>query len=193
MAETAQAQDLVRIEGPFAIELDETSWNRQIDRAAAWLGNVISAQAAFRELLENTVPKIEEPNIRLYLSEMLENARRHERQAADLFRPIGREPASAGRGVAGTVVATARKVLGTIEGVAGGAAGNWRDIRELQIANLDAMGAFAVAEQLGLALAIHELRDLAFQIESEKSSDQLVLQEIMLEMASVSILYKASV
>lgn len=169
MSETAQMHESFRIEGPFAIELDDESWTRQLDRAHTWLGNVMTAQIAFRELLESTVPKIEEPNIRLYLSEMLKTARRHEEQAIGLFRAIGREPQS-GRGVAGTIVSTARKVLGTIEGVAGGAAGNWRDVRELLIANLDAMGAFAVAEQLGLALAIHELRDLAFQIEAEKST-----------------------
>ncbi|WP_437680270.1 hypothetical protein [Sorangium sp. So ce131] len=55
--------------------------------------------------------------------------------------------------------------------------------------HLDAMGAFAIAEQLGLALAHHELRDLAFAVEAEKSTDQLILKELMLEMAAVSILY----
>ena len=193
MRDLTHAQQPVRIDGPYLIELDEASWNEQLDRAQAWLGNVVAAQTAFRELLEGTVPNIEKPNVRLFLSEMLETARRHERQAQDLFPPIGREAAATSRGIAGTVVATARKAMGTVEGLAGGARGDWKDIRELLIANLDAMGAFAVAEQIGLALAIHELRDLAFQITTEKSSDQLVLQEIMLEMASASILYKKQV
>lgn len=191
-SETAHADGLVRIDGPYLIELDEESWNRQLDSAQAWLGNVITAQSAFRKLVEASVPKIEKPNVRLYLTEILETARRHERLAHDLFKPIGREPTT-GRQAAGSAVAAARRVMGTVEGLAGGAAGNWRDVRELLIANLDAMGAFAVAEQIGLALALHDLRDLAFSVTQEKSSDQLVLQEIMLEMASASILYKEQV
>ena len=193
MSEAVHADGFVRIGGPYLIELDEESWDRQLDNAQAWLGNVITAQSAFRKLVESSLPKIEKPNLHLYVSEILDTARRHERQAQDLFKPIGREPATTSRGAAGSVVATARKVMGAVEGLAGGAQGDWRDIRELLIANLDAMGAFAVAEQIGLALAIHDLRDLAFKITQEKSSDQLVLQEIMLEMASVSILYKENV
>ncbi|WP_437337445.1 hypothetical protein [Sorangium sp. So ce394] len=63
------------------------------------------------------------------------------------------------------------------------------NLHHLLMLNLDAMGAFAIAEQLGLALAHHELRDLAFDVEAEKSTDQLILKELMLEMAAVSILY----
>lgn len=192
MSDPIQGQDMVATRGPFLVELDTETRNGQLDRAAAWLGNVIAAQTAFRKRLESTAPKIEEPNIRLYLTEMLETARRHERQASDLFAPIGREPLQ-GRGVAGTILSATRTALNASEGLAGGAAGNWREIRELLIANLDAMGAFAIAEQFGLALAVRELRDLAFQIQCEKSSDQLVLQELMLEMASKSILYHENV
>jgi hypothetical protein len=175
--------------GPYVLNLGSETWDKHLDAAEEWLNNVITAQHAFRSLLEDTLKKIEKPNIRLYLSEMLETARRHEAAARDLPRTIGRQTDETGRGLAGAVVAGARKVVGTVEGLAGGAKGDWRDIRELLIANLDAMGGFAVAEQLGLALANAELRGLAFQVTAEKSSDQLVLQELMLEMASVSILY----
>ena len=178
----------VEIGGPFIIELDEESWTEHLDRAQAWLGNVITAQNAFRRLLEDIVPTIEKPNIRLFLSEMLDRAAEHEEKARNLLRHIDREP-SAGREAAGAVVAGVRSVVGTVEGLAGGGKGNWRKIRELLIANLDAMGAFAIAEQIGLALGIHPLRDETFQITAVKSSDQLILQEIMLEMASASILY----
>lgn len=174
---------------PILFELDDESWNQQLDRAEAWLGNVITAQVAFRELLEDTIPKVHKPNIRLYLSEMLQTAFRHEQRAHDLFEPLGREPAAGTRGMGGTLMSATRKVIGTVEGLAGGAKGDWRDIRELQIANLDAMAAFAVAEQLGLALGIPALRDVAFLVTGEKSTDNLVLQEIVLEMASASILY----
>lgn len=188
MVDAMQAAGVSGPNGPYLLNLDEASWGQHLDAAEAWLNNVITSQHAFRELLENTL-QVSKPNIHLYLSEMLETARRHEQAAEDLPRTIGRQPGSAGRGVAGRVLAGARKVMGTVEGIAGGAKDDWRDLRELQIANLDAMGGFAVAEQLGLALANAELRDLAFQVTSEKSSDQLVLQELMLEMASVSILY----
>jgi hypothetical protein len=74
-------------------------------------------------------------------------------------------------------------------GIAGGAKGNWEDLHHLVMLNQDAMAAFAIAEQLGLALAHHELRELAWGVEAEKSTDQLILKELMLEMAAVSILY----
>lgn len=176
-------------QGPWLLDLHGEAWEEHLDRAATWLGSVITAQTAFRQALEIAVPKIEEPNIRLFLSEMLERARRHEEVAHRLPRVIGREVADGTRGLAGRVVDVARKALDTVEAVAGGAKGNWKDLHHLLMLNLDAMGAFAIAEQLGLALAHHGLRDLAFEVEAEKSADQLVLKELMLEMAAVSILY----
>ncbi|MEH7095465.1 hypothetical protein V7077_11905 [Neobacillus vireti] len=56
--------------------------------------------------------------------------------------------------------------------------------------NQQAMGAFAVAEQLGLSLGIKEIVALAFPVVHEKTMHQLLLQEYMLEMAPISILYK---
>ncbi|HKN87624.1 MAG TPA: hypothetical protein VJV04_12245, partial [Nitrospiraceae bacterium] len=69
----------------------------------------------------------------------------------------------------------------------------WKDIRVLLIANLDSMGAFAVAEQLGMALGIPNIVDITFPIVHEKSTQHLLLQEYMLEMVSVSILYEAPI
>jgi hypothetical protein len=71
----------------------------------------------------------------------------------------------------------------------GGAKGPWQDIQQLYISNLNAMSAFAVAEQLGLALGIPAVLDITFGVEAQKSTDQLVLQEIAMEMCSISILY----
>ncbi|WP_437931833.1 hypothetical protein WMF37_22100 [Sorangium sp. So ce291] len=184
-----EGADPAAIEGPYLLNLDDETWGAHLDRAAVWLAHVITAQAAFRHALEIAVPKVAEPNIRQFLSEMLDRARRHEEVAHRLPRTIGREAADGTRGLAGAAMDVARKALDAVEGVAGGAKGNWKDLHHLLLLNLDAMGAFAIAEQLGLALAHHELRDLAFDVEAEKSTDQLILKELMLEMAAVSILY----
>lgn len=176
-------------EGPFVLNLAPETWDEHIDRASTWLANVVTTQAAFRNALEIAVPKIQEPNIRQFLSEILDRARQHEEVAHRLPRVLGRDAADGARGVTGIVMDVARKALDTVEGLAGGAKGNWKDLHHLLLLNLDAMGAFAIAEQLGLALAHHELRELAWAVEAEKSTDQLILQELMLEMAAVSILY----
>ncbi|WP_437664425.1 hypothetical protein [Sorangium sp. So ce1182] len=184
-----EGAELAAIEGPYLLNLDGETWGAHLDRAAIWLANVITVQAAFRNALEIAVPKVEEPNIRQFLSEILDRARRHEEVAHRLPRTIGRVAADGPRGLAGAAMDVARKALDAVEGVAGGAKGNWKDLHHLLMLNLDAMGAFAIAEQLGLALAHHELRDLAFDVVAEKSTDQLILKELMLEMAAVSILY----
>ena len=176
-------------EGPFLLNLAPEPWEEHLDRASTWLANVVTTQAAFRQALEIAVPKIEEPNIRQFLSEMLDRAHKHEEVAHRLPRVLGREAADGAHGLAGAVMDVARKALDTVEGLAGGAKGNWKDLHHLLLLNLDAIGAFAIAEQLGLALAHHELRDLAWAVEAEKSTDQLILQELMLEMAAVAILH----
>ncbi len=55
------------------------------------------------------------------------------------------------------------------------------------------MSAFAVAEQLGLALSIPEILDVTFPVIKQKSTDQLLLQKCALEMCSISILYKKTI
>ncbi|HEV7369154.1 hypothetical protein [Arenibaculum sp.] len=175
--------------GPILMELDPKAWETQLDRVEAWLNAVVTTQTAFRKLVEDTLPGVEKPNLHLYLSEILDTARRHEQAAGDLFRHIGRQPGT-GRQAMGVLMGKAHEVVADLEGLAGGAAGPWRDLRQMVIANMDAMGAFAVAEQLGLALGIHGLRDAAFPVVMEKSTQHLVLQELMLEMASMAILYR---
>jgi hypothetical protein len=75
----------------------------------------------------------------------------------------------------------------------GGAIGSWQNIHHLLTLNQQAMGAFAVCEQLGLSLGIKEIAAIGFSITHEKTMHQLVLQEYMLEMASISILYREDV
>lgn len=193
MSNTATATTTA-IAGPILIELDEQTWNEQIDAAAAWFDNLLMIQATFRDLAEDTAGKIGEPHIKAYITDIFEAARGHEQKARELYPIIGREPAQSGvRKLGGTLLSKASQVVADLQGAAGGAAGNWRDIRQLLLTNLDSMGAFAVAEQLGLALGLPEIVDITFPIVNEKSTQQLLLQEYMLEMAPKSILYKASV
>jgi hypothetical protein len=54
------------------------------------------------------------------------------------------------------------------------------------------MSAFAVAEQLGLALGRPRAGDVAFRIVSEKSAHQL-LREVFLEFAADAVLHRRDV
>ncbi|WP_347156658.1 hypothetical protein [Pontibacter chitinilyticus] len=176
---------------PVLIELDETTRNKQLDRAQAWFQNVLLTQASYRQLLEDTVEKVEEPHIREYLAELAVQARKHEEKITELFSAIDREPSDV-RKLLGQVMGKARQALGDFIAVAGGAVGPWQDLQQLYLSNYNSMGAMAVAEQLGLALGIPRIVEIAFGIVAEKSTDQLLLKECVLEMGSMSILYKES-
>lgn len=177
---------------PILLDLDEKTWERQIDRTVSWLGNVLVVQAEFRKLSETTAATIKEPHIKKYLEEVAARAQVHEDQARQMFRAIGREP-SKGRSLAGTVLSKAREAVGDVVGLVGGARGSWKDLRQLLLVSQDALGAFAIVEQLGYALALPELAGPAFQIVAEKTKHQLLIQEYMLEMGPVAILYHEDV
>lgn len=176
---------------PILVELDSESWNTWLDRAATWFGNVLMTQTTFRQLAEDTQDKVNEPHFKAFLKEIAETAKRHEEQAEALYRAIGRDPA-AGRKLMGTILSKAQETFGNLENMAGGAAGGFRDVRQLMLTNLDSMGAFAIAEQLGYALGLPEVANIAFAVENEKSKHQLLLQEIVLEMAAQAILYRTA-
>lgn len=171
------------------IELDAECRQEHYDRAASWFKNVQFTQASFRQLLEDTVDKVEEPHIKDYLYTMLEQAREHEQKVESLFAVIGQKPASI-RTIMGEFLGKSREAWADLLAFAGGAKGPWQDLQQLYISNLNSMSAFAVAEQLGLALGIPEILDITFEVVKEKSSAQLLLQECALEMCSKSILYK---
>ena len=174
---------------PVFIELDDECREEHFDRTEVWLKNVQLTQASFRQLLEDTVEKIEEPHIKSYLADMLKQAKEHEQKAEALFAVIGRKPSSM-RVLLGELVGKSREILADIIALTGGAKGPWQDVHQLYISNLNSMSAFAVAEQLGLALGIPEIIDITFPVVAQKSTDHLLLQEIALEMCSMSILYK---
>src|SRR4051812_36480630 len=174
---------------PVFIELDEACRQEHFDRTEAWLKNVQLTQASFRQLLEDTVGKIEEPHIKDYLTTMLDHAKEHEQQAEKLFAVIGREPSTL-RVKLGELAGKGRELLADMIALTGGAKAPWQDVHQLYISNLNSMSAFAVAEQLGLALGIPAIVDITYPVVSQKSTDQMLLQEIALEMCSMSILYK---
>jgi hypothetical protein len=174
---------------PILIELDPEFWKGQLDRVEGWLGNVVLTQSAFRELAEDVRDKLPQPQFHHFLEGIAEDARRHEEQIAGFYRMIGRDPAARGRATLGTVVAKGREILADIEGFAGGASGPWRDLRQLYQASLSATAAFGVVEQLGYALGHKEMAELAFEIVNAKHRRHLQLQEMVLEMAAVAILY----
>jgi len=176
---------------PVRIELDKACREEQFDRAEAWFKNVQLTQASFRQLLEDTVEKIEEPHIKDYLHTMLEQARAHETQAEALFAEIGCTP-SAVRATLGEFLGKGRELWADIIAFSGSAKGPWQDLQQLYIANLNSMSAFAVAEQLGLALGIPAIVEITFGVIAQKSTDHLLLQECALEMCSKSILYHES-
>jgi len=177
---------------PILVELGDENWSEWLDRAAKWFESVLLSQRAFSEQLEDTIGRIREPHIKRYLEEMLDKEREHERRAEDLFHVIGRKPTTS-RKLGAALVSKARGVLADVQGIMGGAAGAWKDLRELLVASMDAKGAFAIAEQIGLALGLPAIAEITFVVANEKTVHQMLLQEYVLEMAPMSILYRAPV
>ncbi|MFC6998823.1 hypothetical protein [Rufibacter roseus] len=170
------------------VELDQETRENQLDRAKAWFDNLLLTQSSCRKLVEDTVEKIEEPHIKQYLAEMALQEQEHEEKARELFKIIGREPSDM-RQLLGQIAGKARQALGDFIAVSGSAKGPWQDLHQVYLSNFNSMGAFAVAEQLGLALGIPAIVDTVFPVIAEKSTSQLLLQECVLEMCSKSILY----
>src|SRR3954451_17467606 len=101
------------------VELDNECWEEHLDRTEAWLKNVQLTQASFRQLLQDTVEKIEEPHIKDYLTTMLEHAREHEQQAENLLAVIGRKPSGL-RAKLGELAGKGRELLADIVAMSGG-------------------------------------------------------------------------
>lgn len=149
-------------------------------------------QTSFRKLVEDTLPKINDSNIHLYLKTLHGIAIRHESQAADLFRMIGREPSTA-RNVAGTGLAKFREIWADVIGFSGGAVAGWTDLQQILHASLDGIAAFGVANDIGLALGLSDITELTLQITNEKFVQHYRLQELVLELATMSVLYRSEI
>ena len=170
------------------IELDKKSKEFFFDNAAKWFDNLMLAQSSYRRLLEDTTEKVKEFHIHAYLSEMAARAKVHEEKIETLYTLIHRDSSTI-RKTLGTIVGKARQALGDLMALTGGMAGPWQDLHQLFLANTNTMSAFAVAEQIGLAIGLAEIVDITFPIVLEKSTDHLLLQELALEMAGVAIVY----
>jgi hypothetical protein len=180
--------------GPTAVlfELDDASWQTLIARAEKWFLNVQTIQTSFRKLVEDTLPKINDSNVHLYLETLHATATRHEGQAADLLRMIGREP-SAARKMAGTGLAKGRELWAGVIGLSGGAVSAWTDLQQILHASLDGIAAFGVANDIGLALGLSEITELTLHITNEKYVQHYRLQELVLELATISVLYRLEI
>lgn len=174
---------------PILIELDADCRAVHYERVAAWFKNVQLVQASFRQLLEDTVVKIEEPHIKAYLFTMLDRAREHEHQAEALFGLVDRKPSPI-RALLGDAVGKGQELWADIIALGGGAKGPWQHLQQLYLSNQTSMSAFAVAEMLGLALGMPAILDITAAVVAQKSTDHLLLQECALEMCSISILYQ---
>ena len=173
------------------IEMDDKSWDFFSDNGAKWLDNLLLVQSSYRKLLDDTAEKVTELHIKAYLTDMHERAKQHEQKIEELYKILNRD-SSAIRKTLGTVLGKAQQVLGDVMAFTGGVAGPWQDLQQLYLANTNTMGAFGIAEQIGLAMGVPEITDIAVPIEMDLATDHLILQELVLEMAGVAIMYNQS-
>ena len=90
----------------------------------------------------------------------------------------------------GIAFAKARKWTADLEGLASGAVSGWRDLQQLTHSSLDGIVAFGIAQDIGLALGLVEVSNLTLAVTSEKFVHHYLLQEITLELGSLSVLYR---
>jgi hypothetical protein len=176
---------------PRFTALEGATLDQQRGRVMPWLTTVATLQTAFRRLLGDTVPLVDDPLVTDWLSGMYRTAREHEDAVADLFAAFDLTPAAPGMaGLLGTALGRAREIAGQVQGVlAGGRRGAaWRNLRQLQLTNLDALSGFAVVESLGLALGRPRVVEISFAVQGQKTQDQLLLRELFLEFAADAIL-----
>lgn len=176
-------------DNPILIEIDEASWRQHLDRIEPWLGTTLTAQAAFRQLLEQVGPTLIEPHSRQSVALVAETARRHEAEAERFFTLIGRDPSTA-RKAMGVLLAPAQRGAVAAIAATGGVVSNWSGLQALVPAALNAQTGFAVVEQLALAIGNRELAEAAYDVENEQAGGMLVLKELMLETAAMAILYR---
>jgi hypothetical protein len=174
----------------LALAIDEQTRAAQLKRVGSWLTVTVLLQGTYRRLTARAQQRVDEPHIRAYLTDLHDVARQHENQIAELRRAFGCPPGSSVMIRPGSVLlAQTKAVVGHLQGrIAGAAAGEWRLLRQLMLSNQDALGAYGVTEQLGLALGLPGVIDLTLPIVRRKQQDQLLIQEYLLEMAPNAIL-----
>ncbi|WP_088006816.1 hypothetical protein [Indiicoccus explosivorum] len=173
---------------PILIGIDEQSWEKQLDSTEQWFGRLLLVQSAFREAAEKTADKIGEEHIKTAILKMAERAQQHEQQILRLYELIGRKAPEAS-GLTGKAAGTLSSSLASMKSLFGEAGGYWQDLHQLLLLNMNAMSAFGMAEQLGLALGLTEVAETVFPIMSDKQMNHLLLQEYSLELGAVAVLY----
>jgi len=175
------------------IEVDDQYLAKQLKEVEKWFEHVLTVQYALENKLQKTIPAIQEPHIREAIEKILDANKYHTKVVDEFFDIVDSKPNTTLDYVLGVVVGKLEDGLMGFQDIMGGAGGSWQHIHHLLILNQQAMGAFAVAEQLGLSLGMKEIVGVGYSITHEKTMHQLLLQEYMLEMAPISILYKDEV
>jgi len=178
--------------GPVLIEIDAASWKGHLDRVNVWIAHTLGAQVEFRMLAADTAAKVKEPHWREYLTRVAEAAARHETEAEEMFRVIGRDPWRLGK-MTGPVLAKSREALAFLISKTTGASSPWTDLQQLHMVSLGAISAFSVAEQLGYAIGIPALAGIAFRITNEKFTHHRLIEEAVLEFSAMAILYGSDI
>jgi hypothetical protein len=175
------------------IELDEQTRLNYFDKMEKWFEHVLTTQMSLEMSLQRAIPLIKEPHIKEALSKLQQATTTHSLAGEQLFQSIDRSADAAKDRILATLNTKLQTQLFSFQDILGGAAGSWKEIHLLSLLNHQAMGAFAVAEQLGLSIGMKEVVTIAFPVVHEKTIHQLLLQEYMLEMAPISILYQENV
>lgn len=175
------------------IELGEDYIEMQKNEMEKWFEHILTAQTALEVMLAKAVPSIREPHIREAIEKIQKSQQHHGESAENLFSIIGRTADDRKDRILGTVLGKVEEALLSFQDFLAGAKGSWQSLHHLLLLNQQAMGAFAVGEQLGLSVGSREVADACFLIVHDKTMHQLLLQEYMLEMAPISILYKEQV
>lgn len=165
----------------------------QTKKIEKWFEHVQTIQYALESNLNKTIPTIREPHIREAIEKILDANKHHTKVIEELFDIIDKKPNKLSDKVFGEVVEKLEGGLMRFQDLLGGATGSWQHMHHLVVMNQQAMGAFAISEQLGLSLGMKEIVGIGFSISHEKTMHQMVLQEYMLEMAPKSILYNENV
>ena len=192
MASSASAVPLSELSVPILLELDPETWEQSLDKLEAWLGDLTTVQAAYRQLAGDTAKKLHEAHLQTYIADIYSAAQVHEAAIPKLYEIIGRSP-SAGRKAAGSLLGKASEASANLLLGSGGAVGGWRDLHQLFMYSLHAISAWSAAETLGFAIGIREIIDITFPIVQEKFVQHRMLQELTLETVVLSVLYKSEI
>lgn len=173
---------------PILLGIDSESWEGLLDNAEKWFDQLLLVQTTFRQFAEQTVDKIGEEHIKIEVLAIAKKAKIHEQQIEELYDAIGRHTSSTSR-LAGELAGRLNSPMTDLKGLLGGASGYWKDLHQLMILNMNALSAFGMAEQLGLAMGITKIPEIVFPILHEKQKNHLLLQEYSLETGAVAVLY----